>query len=249
MISLDEYVDNMKPDQKHIYYVAADSVTSARNAPFLEKLLEKDLEVLFLVDPIDEVAIQNLKSFKEDFVDISKEDLDIGEKDEEKEKLLKQEFGHTWEWIKKRLGDKVASVQISNQLSSSPCVLVSGKFGWSANMERLMKAQTVGDAANLDFMRASLNVSLNHPHSPNDEDALRAIDLLYDTALVSSGFTPENPAELGGKIYEMMGVALSGKWSAYEQFGHQHTPTGSFPDARNWESGGGSRAREAGSQK
>ncbi|KAF2284813.1 hypothetical protein GH714_030731 [Hevea brasiliensis] len=77
MISLDEYVENMKPDQKDIYYIASDSVTSAKNTPFLEKLIEKDLEVLFLVDPIDEVAVQNLKSYKEkNFVDISKEDLD-----------------------------------------------------------------------------------------------------------------------------------------------------------------------------
>ncbi|PKI64234.1 hypothetical protein CRG98_015421 [Punica granatum] len=137
LISLDEYVENMKSEQKDIYYIAADNVASAKNTPFLEKLLEKDLEVLFLVDPIDEVAIQNLKSYKEkNFVDISKEDLDLGDKDEEKEKVMKQEFGQTCDWIKKRLGEKVASVQISNRLSSSPCVLVSGRFGWSANMER-----------------------------------------------------------------------------------------------------------------
>ncbi|XAR68180.1 hypothetical protein NMG60_11003220 [Bertholletia excelsa] len=220
MISLDEYVENMKPDQKDIFYIAADSVTSAKNAPFLERLLEKDLEVLFLVDPIDEVAIQNLKSYKEkNFVDISKEDLDLGDKNEEKEKEMKQEFGQTCDWIKKRLGDKVANVQISYRLSTSPCVLVSGRFGWSANMERLMKAQTVGDTSSLEFMRGRRVFEINPQHpiiktlnaacksNADDEEALRAIDLLYDTALISSGFTPENPAQLGGKIYEMMGMA------------------------------------------
>ncbi|KAJ8554497.1 hypothetical protein K7X08_025175 [Anisodus acutangulus] len=225
MISLDEYVENMKPDQKDIYYIASDSVTSAKNTPFLEKLLEKDLEVLFLVDPIDEVAIQNVKLYKEkNFIDISKEDLDLGDKNEDKEKEIKQEFGQTCDWIKKRLGDKVASVQISNRLSSSPCVLVSGKFGWSANMERLMKAQTVGDTSSLEFMRSRRVFEINPEHpiirtlteacrsTPDDEEALRAIDLLYDAALVSSGFTPENPAQLGGKIYEMMNFALAGKW-------------------------------------
>ncbi|PHU11817.1 hypothetical protein BC332_18747 [Capsicum chinense] len=225
MISLDEYVENMKPDQKDIYYIASDSVTSAKNTPFLEKLLEKDLEVLFLVDPIDEIAIQNLKAFKEkNFIDISKEDLDLGDKNEDKEKETKQEFGQTCDWIKKRLGDKVASVQISNRLSSSPCVLVSGKFGWSANMERLMKAQTVGDTSSLEFMRSRRVFEINPEHpiirtlteacrsTPDDDEALRAIDLLYDAALVSSGFTPENPAQLGGKIYEMMNFALAGKW-------------------------------------
>ncbi|XP_054819043.1 heat shock protein 90-6, mitochondrial [Prosopis cineraria] len=233
MISLDEYVENMKPDQKDIYFIAADSVTSAKNTPFLERLLERDLEVLFLVDPIDEVAIQNLKSYKEkNFVDISKEDLDIGDKNEEKEKEVKQEFGQTCDWIKKRLGDKVANVQISNRLSSSPCVLVSGKFGWSANMERLMKAQTMGDTASLEFMRSRrvFEINPNHPiirnlsaafkSNPDDQDALKTIDLLYDAALVSSGFTPENPAQLGGRIYEMMGMAITGKWSDPGQAQH-----------------------------
>ncbi|CAN6470662.1 unnamed protein product [Victoria cruziana] len=227
LISLDEYVENMKADQKDIFYIAADSVASARNTPFLEKLLEKDFEVLFLIDPIDEVAIQNLKSYKEkNFVDISKEDLDLGDKNEEKEKEMKEEFGKTCDWIKKRLGDKVASVQISNRLSTSPCVLVSGKFGWSANMERLMKAQTLGDTSSLEFMRSRRVFEINPEHqiikdlnvacrsSPDNPDALRAIDLLYDTALISSGFSPENPSELGSKIYEMMGMALSGKWTA-----------------------------------
>ncbi|KAL5581700.1 hypothetical protein UlMin_014142 [Ulmus minor] len=236
MISLDEYVENMKPEQKDIYYIATDSVSSAKNTPFLERLAEKDLEVLFLVDPIDEIAIQNLKSYKEkNFVDISKEDLDLGDKNEEREKEVKQEFGQSCDWIKKRLGDKVASVQISNRLSSSPCVLVSGRFGWSANMERLMKSQTIGDTSTLEFMRGRRVFEINPDHpiirnlnaasrsNPDDEEALKAIDLLYDAALVSSGFTPENPAQLGGKIYEMMGMALSGKWSAPANFQHQGT--------------------------
>ncbi|KAL6511254.1 hypothetical protein OROHE_020478 [Orobanche hederae] len=237
LISLDEYVENMKAEQKDIYYIASDSVTSAKNTPFLEKLVEKDIEVLFLVDPIDEVAIQNLKSYKDkNFVDISKEDLDLGDKNEEKEKEMKQEFGQTCDWIKKRLGEKVANVQVSTRLSTSPCVLATGKFGWSANMERLMKAQTVGDPSSLEFMRGRRVFEINPDHpiiktlnaacktSPNDEEALRAIDLLYDTALISSGFTPESPAQLGGKIYEMMNMALLGKWgpSTYADGSQQH---------------------------
>ncbi|GAB2285194.1 hypothetical protein Dimus_019645 [Dionaea muscipula] len=226
LISLDEYVDNMKPDQKHIYYIAADSVASAMNTPFLEKLLEKDLEVLLLVDPIDEVAIQNLKSYKEkDFADISKEDLDLGDKNEDKEAAMKREFGQTCDWIKKRLGDKVASVQISNRLSTSPCILVSGKFGWSANMERLMKAQQV-DTSSFDFMKGRRVLEINPEHpiirslnaacmsSPDDQEALQAVDMLYDAALVTSGFTLENPTQVGAKIYELMGVALSNRWAA-----------------------------------
>ncbi|KAL0911983.1 hypothetical protein M5K25_017923 [Dendrobium thyrsiflorum] len=238
LISLDEYVESMKQEQKDIYYIAADSLTSAKNAPFLEKLSQKDFEVLFLVDPMDELAIQNLKSYKEkNFVDISKEDLDLGDKDEEKEKEIKQEFVQTCDWIKKQLGDKVASVQISNRLSSSPCVLVSGKFGWSANMERLMKAQTLGDTSSLEFMRSRRVFEINpeHPIIKNlkvasksysdDPDALRAIDLLYDTALIASGFTPDNPGELGGKIYEMMSMAIGGRWAETSQASHHGSPS------------------------
>ncbi|KAL2938527.1 Heat shock protein 90-6 mitochondrial [Bienertia sinuspersici] len=226
MISLDEYVENMKTDQKDIFYIASDSVESAKNTPFLEKLLEKDLEVLILVDPIDEVAIQNLKSYKDkNFVDISKEGLDLGVENEEKAEE-KQEFGKTCDWIKKRLGDKVASVQVSNRLSSSPCVLLTGKFGWSANMERLMKAQQGSESSAFDFMKSRRVFEINPSHpvikslhfacksGSEDEEALRAVDLLYDAALVSSGFTPENPALLGGKIYEMLGLALSNKWGS-----------------------------------
>ncbi|XP_020588422.1 heat shock protein 90-6, mitochondrial-like [Phalaenopsis equestris] len=242
LISLDEYVESMKQDQKDIYYIASDSLTSAKNAPFLEKLSQKDFEVLFLVDPMDELAIQNLKSYKEkNFVDISKEDLDLGDKDEEKEKEIKQEFIQTCDWIKKRLGEKVASVQISNRLSSSPCVLVSGKFGWSANMERLMKAQTLGDTSSLEFMRSRRVFEINPEHPiiknlkvasksyPDDPDALRAIDLLYETALISSGFTPDNPGELGGKIYEMMGMALGGRWGETSQANYHDSPSQSTP--------------------
>lgn len=230
VISLDEYVENMKPDQKDIYFIAADSVASARNTPFLEKLVEKDIEVLFLVDPIDEVAIQNLKSYKDkNFVDITKEDLDLGDKDENKEKEMKQEFGDTCNWIKQRLGERVASVQVSNRLRTSPCVLAAGKFGWSANMERLMKAQNVGDVSAFDFMKGRRVLEINPEHpiikslnaacksDPNDAEAMKAIDLLYETALFSSGFTPENPAELGGKIYEMMNMALLDKWGSSQE--------------------------------
>lgn len=227
LVSLDNYVDSMKEGQKAIYYIAADSITSARNAPFLEKLMEKDYEVLFLIDPIDEVAIQNLKSYKEkQFVDITKEDLDLGDQDEAKEKEVKKEYTPVCEWMKNHLGEQVAKVQISNRLSSSPCVLVSGKFGWSANMERIMKAQSLGDTSSMAFMhgRRILEINPDHPiikslnaackEAPQNPDALRAIDLLYNTALISSGYTPDNPAEVGGKIYNMMDVALAGKWGA-----------------------------------
>ncbi|KAM0871736.1 hypothetical protein ACQ4PT_039190 [Festuca glaucescens] len=225
LISLDQYVENMPESQKAIYYIATDSLQSAKTAPFLEKLVQKDIEVLYLIEPIDEVAIQNLQTYKEKkFVDISKEDLELGDEDEDKDKESKQEYTLLCDWIKQQLGDKVAKVQISKRLSSSPCVLVSGKFGWSANMERLMKAQTLGDTSSLEFMRGRRIFEINPDHpivkdlsaacknEPESTEAKRAVELMYETALISSGYTPESPAELGGKIYEMMTIALGGRW-------------------------------------
>uniref|UniRef100_A0A0E0IL65 Histidine kinase/HSP90-like ATPase domain-containing protein n=1 Tax=Oryza nivara TaxID=4536 RepID=A0A0E0IL65_ORYNI len=241
LISLDQYVENMPENQKAIYYIATDSLQSAKTAPFLEKLVQKDIEfwlrgtlflfqVLYLIEPIDEVAIQNLQTYKEKkFVDISKEDLELGDEDEDKENESKQEYTLLCDWIKQQLGDKVAKVQISKRLSSSPCVLVSGKFGWSANMERLMKAQTLGDTSSLEFMRGRRIFEINPDHpivkdlsaacknEPESTEAKRAVELLYETALISSGYTPDSPAELGGKIYEMMTIALGGRWGRPEE--------------------------------
>ncbi|KVH97535.1 Heat shock protein Hsp90, partial [Cynara cardunculus var. scolymus] len=260
LISLDEYIDNMDEKQNAIYYIATDSLKSAKSAPFLEKLVQKDIEVcipvkldsdfgvffllncilthlwtsnpqvLYLVEPIDEVAIQNLQTYKEKkFVDVSKEDLELGDTDEVKERENKQEYILLCDWMKQQLGDKVSKVQVSNRLSSSPCVLVSGKFGWSANMERLMRAQTLGDTSTLEFMRGRriMEVNPDHPiikdlsaackNEPENNEARRAVELLYETALISSGFTPDSPAELGGKIYEMMAVALGGRWGRVEE--------------------------------
>ncbi|KAM7464421.1 hypothetical protein LguiA_032542 [Lonicera macranthoides] len=219
LISLDAYVENMGENQNAIYYLATDSLKSAKSAPFLEKLMQKNIEVLYLIEPIDEVAIQNLQTYKEKkFVDVSKEDLELGDEDEIKERETKQEYNLLCDWIKQQLGDKVAKVQISRRLSSSPCVLVSGKFGW------LMKAQTLGDTSSLEFMRGRriLEVNPDHPiikdlnaackNAPESTEAKRAVDLLYNTALISSGFSPDSPAELGNKIYEMMAIALGGRW-------------------------------------
>lgn len=230
LISLDDYVENMGENQNAIYYLATDSLKSAKTAPFLEKLIQKDIEVLFLVEPIDEVAIQNLQTYKEKkFVDISKEDLELGDEDEVKERETKQEYTLLCDWMKQQLGDKVAKVQISKRLASSPCVLVSGKFGWSANMERLMKAQTLGDTSSLEFMRGRriMEINADHPivkdlhaackNEPDSTEAKRAVDLLYETALVSSGFTPDSPADLGNKIYEMMTMALGGRWDRLDE--------------------------------
>ncbi|CAI0390363.1 unnamed protein product, partial [Linum tenue] len=178
-----------------------------------------------LIEPIDEVAIQNLKTYKENkFDDISKEDLELGNEDEVKEREAKQEYNALCDGIKQQLGDKFAKVQVSKRLSSSPCVLVFWKFRWFANMERLMKAQALGDTSSMEFVRGRRILEINPYHpivkdlnaacikAPDNTNAKRAFDLLYDTTWISSGFTPGSPADLGIKIYEMMAMALRGSW-------------------------------------
>ncbi|CAI5529472.1 unnamed protein product [Closterium sp. Naga37s-1] len=222
LISLEDYTGRMKDAQKEIYYIAADTVRSAKSAPFLEKLNQKGLEVLFLVEPIDEVAVTTLQSYKDlKFVDISKEDLDLGDEgDEASKREQEKEFAGVCDWMKGVLGDKVAKVQVSQRIASSPCVLVAGKFGWSANMERIMKAQTMGDPQQAEFMRGRriLEINADHPIikdlkvqssvAPDSAKARQLVDLLYETAHIASGFPPENPAEFGSRVYEMMALAI-----------------------------------------
>eukprot|EP00250_Pteridium_aquilinum_P015381 c22553_g1_i1 orf=188-2623(+) len=220
MTSLKAYVENMKPDQKHIYYFSSESVKSARNAPFLEQLNSKGFEVLFMTEPLDEVSVQHLKYYEgKKFIDVSKETFDLGGDDEELRKM-ENEYGMLCDWMKQKLGEKVARVEISRRLSSSPCVLVSGKDGWSANMERIMRAQNLGDTPGLREYMMSTRVFEINPNHPiiQDLDAARKegkpgtnsiVELLYETALLSSGFAPEDPAGFGTKIYELMSSGVS----------------------------------------
>lgn len=219
MISLKQYVDGMKPGQKAIYYFSSESVKSARNAPFLEQLYNRDLEVLFMTETLDEVTAQHLKYFEgKKFVDVSKETFNLGE--DAQQKQLASEFSLLCNWMKKKLGDRIAKVQVSKRLSSSPCVLVSGKDGWSANMERVMRAQNLGDTPGLrEFMWSTrvLEINPNHPIIL-DLDAARktgrpgskeTVELLLETALMASGFIPEDPAGFGSKVYELVASTLA----------------------------------------
>lgn len=214
MTSLKQYVENMKKDQKSIYYFSSESVKSAKSAPFLEQLINKDYEVLFMTEPLDEVTAQHLKSFEgKKFVDISKEDFDLGENEEQKK--LANEYSLLCDWMKEKLGERIAKVEVSKRLSSSPCALISGKHGWSANMERIMRAQNLGDTPGLkEYMRSTRILEINPNNSIiQDLDIARkagkpgtneTVELLYETALLSSGFIPEDPAGFGRRIYDLM---------------------------------------------
>merc|ERR1712232_1034388 len=145
----------MKENQPGIYYITGESKRSVETSPFLEKLKKKGYEVLFMVDPIDEYAVQQLKEFDgKKLLAATKEGLDIND-DEDEKKAFEEAKAKTeplCKLMKEVLDDKVEKVVVSNRLADSPCCLVTGEYGWSANMERIMKAQALRDATQSAYM-------------------------------------------------------------------------------------------------
>lgn len=227
LTSLDQYVTRMKPNQKAIYYMAADSVQMASAAPFVEQLQARDLEVLFLTEPIDEAVITNLAKYGDmELVDVSKEGLSLpGEEEasagDEKSKTeaLAAEFKDVLSFLKDVLGERVEKVDVSSRLTASPCALVTSKFGWSANMERIMKSQAMGDSRALEYMKGRKIMEINPKHDivrgiklllgEGDMDRARDLaELLFETALLTSGFSLESPRDYASKVYTLMKIAL-----------------------------------------
>merc|ERR1712142_1309558 len=163
-VSLKAYVERMKENQKVIYYITVESKEAVENSPFLEALKKRDLEVLYLVDPIDEYAIQQLKDYQgKTMACATKEGLDLGLTEEEKKKAeeRKAQFEDLCKKVKDILGKKVEKVVISDRMVGSPCSLVTGEFGWSANMERIMRAQALRDSSMSSYMVAKKTMELN----------------------------------------------------------------------------------------
>ena len=224
LTSLKDYVGRMKENQKEIYYITGESRQAVDSSPFVEGLKSRGIEVLYMVDPIDEYSVQQLKDYQEKKLrNVSKEGLELDTDEEEKKRIEeeKAKFEPLCKHMKDVLGDKVEKVVVGQRIKQSPCVLVTSEYGWTSNMERIMKAQALRDASMSAYMISKKTMEINPRHviieelrkkselDKGDKIVKDLIWLLFETSLITSGFSLEEPTTFAGRIHRMIKLGLS----------------------------------------
>merc|ERR1711907_821430 len=223
-ISFKDYIQRMKEGQKDIYYITGESRASVATSPFIETLKKKGYEVLYLVDPIDEYMVQQMKDYDDKKLkSVTKEGLELDSTEDEKKKQeeLKAKFEPLCKLIKDVLGDKVEKVVVSTRIDESPCVLVTSEHGWTANMERIMKAQALRDNSMTSYMMSKKTMEINPDNKiiaelrnkadvdQSDKTVKDLIWLLFETSLLTSGFTLDESSAFATRIHRMIKLGLS----------------------------------------
>merc|ERR1711990_1329823 len=223
VISFKDYIQRMKEGQKDIFYITGESRAQVATWAFVETLKNKGYEILYLCDPIDEYMVQQMKDYDDKKLkSVSKEGLELDETDDEKKRREeeKAKFEPLCKLMKDILGDKVEKVVLSQRVESSPCVLVTSEYGWSANMERIMKAQALRDSSTSNYMVSKKTLELNPRHQIVDELRKKAdldqsdktvkdlVWLMYETSILTSGFSLDEPQHFATRIHRMIKLGL-----------------------------------------
>jgi len=226
-ISLEDYVSNMKEDQKNIYYISGEDKESLLKSPSVEKLLSMDIEIIFMTDSVDEYTVQHLTEFEgKRLINASREGLKLeeGDKEKKREEKYKELFKPLLDYAKDILGKKVEKVQISKHLVQSPVVVLSADYGWTAQMEKVMKSQAFADQSKFEFMKSKRMFEVNPRHpmivelnsrlkekSEGDEQLKDMIMSLYLSAVVSAGYQlmPEDAQDFGERVGKLVSSTLA----------------------------------------
>ena len=217
-ISLDDYINNMKDDQSKIYYITGQNKSSLISSPFIEKLKENGYDVLLFTDPIDEYWVQSVRDYRDKkLADVSKDGIHFDSYDV---KIKQEKYIDLINFLKDELKDKIQSVKVSDRLSNAPCVLVVSEYGWSANMERIVRAQALRNEE-MDKMIGTqriLEINLDHKIMKTLAKKIKIkkylnqckniLNIVFNTAMINSGFTLEKPSEYSNKINQMIEIGF-----------------------------------------
>jgi len=223
MCSLKDYVSRLKENQKHIYFITGESKDQVASSAFVERVRSRGFEVVYMIEPIDEYCVQQLKEYDgKQLVSVTKEGLELPEDEAEKNKREedKKKYENLCKVVKDILDKRVEKVVVSNRLVTSPCCIVTSQYGWSANMERIMKAQALRDTSTMGYMAAKKHLEINPDHpiidnlrqkadaDKNDKSVKDLVMLLFETSLLCSGFSLEDPQLHSSRIYRMIKLGL-----------------------------------------